>query len=179
MFIKNEKISLRCAEPEDAEQIFCWENDRSVWRVSGTHVPYSRFQVEQFLLSNNDLQAQKQLRLMIISNEEQVAVGCIDIYDYDPINERASLGILIDEAYRHQGFAKSAIALCVEYLFQNLLLHQVHCCIDELNEESQRLFVSQGFVLCGRRKEWVKTAEGYLDVLEYQLIQVSHIPNRM
>ena len=171
MFIKNEKITLRCAEPEDAELIFRWENDRSVWRVSGTHVPYSRFQIEQFLLSNNDLQSQKQLRLMIVSNEGNVPVGCIDIYDYDAINERASLGILIDEAYRHQGFAKAAIALCVAYLFQNLMLHQVHCCIDELNEESQQLFTSQGFVLCGRRKGWIKTTDGFIDELEYQLIK--------
>ena len=170
MFIKNEKITLRCAEPEDAELIFRWENDRSVWRVSGTHVPYSRFQIEQFLLSNNDLQSQKQLRLMIVSNESNIVVGCIDIYDYDALNERASLGILIDEAYRHQGFAKAAIALCVEYLFQNLMLYQVHCCIDELNVESQQLFTNQGFVLCGRRKDWIKTADGFIDELEYQRI---------
>lgn len=173
MFIKNDKITLRCAEPEDAETIFRWENDRSVWRVSGTIVPFTRFQIEQFLLSNNDLQSQKQLRLMIEANESMVPMGCIDIYDYDAINERASLGILIDEAYRHQGFAKAAISLCVEYLFNNLLLHQVHCCIDELNVESQQLFEKQGFILCGRRKEWIRTTEGFLDLLEYQLINGS------
>lgn len=173
MFIKNDKIALRCAEPEDAELIYGWENDRLVWRVSGTHAPYSRFQIEQFLLGNNDLAANKQLRLMIEANEGNVAVGCIDIYDYDPINERASLGILIDEAYRRQGYAKAAIALCVDYLFHDLLLHQVHCCIDELNVESQQLFEKQGFVLCGRRKQWIKTEEGYLDELEYQRVKGS------
>lgn len=30
MFIKNDNISLRCAEPEDAPLIYKWENDRSV-----------------------------------------------------------------------------------------------------------------------------------------------------
>lgn len=174
MFIKNDKIALRCAEPEDADLIFRWENDRSVWRVSGTHVPYSRFQIEQFLLSNNDLAANKQLRLMIEAIEGKIPVGCIDIYDYDPINERASLGILIEEAYRHQGYAKAAISLCVEYLFNDLLLHQMHCCIDELNAESQQLFTGQGFVLCGRRKEWIKTAEEFLDELEYQILKESY-----
>ena len=53
MFIKDKTITLRCAEPDDAELIFRWENDRNIWRVSGTHVPYSRFQIEQFLLGNN------------------------------------------------------------------------------------------------------------------------------
>ncbi len=176
MFMKNNQITLRCAEPEDAGLIYRWENDRTVWRVSGTHAPYSRFQIEQFLLSNNDIAANKQLRLMIDDNESGESAGCIDVYDYDAINQRASLGILIDARFRRRGYAKAALALCVDYLFSDLLLHQVHCCIDELNLESQRLFASQGFRLCGRRKEWIRTEERYLDELEYQKIKEYKIP---
>ena len=168
MFIKNDIITLRCAEPEDAEQIYRWENERDVWRVSGTHTPYSHFQIEQFLLDNNDIAAQKQLRLMIDLTDNSTTIGCIDIYDYDAVNSRAGIGILIDKNYRQQGYAKAALALCVEYLFHDLLLHQVYCSIDESNKESQQLFVGLGFELIGRRKDWLKTAEGWLDVLEYQ-----------
>lgn len=170
MFIKNDTIALRCAEPEDAELIFRWENDRDVWRISGTHVPYSRFQIEQFLLGNNDLTSQKQLRLMIDLTESGASIGCIDIFDYDAINGHAGLGILIDKAHRRQGYAKAALALCIDYLFRDLMLHQVYCSIDELNAESRQLFENQGFLLCGRRKDWLKTTEGYLEVFEYQLI---------
>ena len=170
MFIQNDTIALRCAEPEDAPLIYRWENDRSVWRVSGTLAPYSLFHIEQFLLSNNDLNSQKQLRLMIDLCSTRESIGCIDIYDYDAINGRAGLGVLIDKDYRQQGYAKVALALCIDYLFHDLLLHQVFCSIDERNVESQQLFLGQGFELVGRRKEWLKTAEGYLDVLEYQLL---------
>lgn len=169
MFIKNDIIALRPAELEDAEQIYQWENDLDVWRVSGTHTPYSHFQIEQFLLSNNDLSSEKQLRLMIDLTGSGTTIGCIDIYDYDAINSRAGLGILIDKAYRQQGFAKSALSLCINYLFKNLLLHQVHCSIDETNTESQNLFVSIGFELCGKRKDWIKILNGWLSVWEYQL----------
>ena len=168
MFIKNDTIMLRCAEPEDAELVFRWENDRDIWRVSGTHVPYTRFQIEQFLLGNNDLTSQKQLRLMIDLIESGKSIGCIDIFDYDSFNGRAGLGILIDKAFRQQGYAKAALALCIEYLFHDIMLHQVYCSIDETNTVSQQLFVGQGFELCGKRKDWIKTAEGYLDVFEYQ-----------
>ena len=171
MFIKNDTITLRPAEPTDAEQIFLWENDRDNWRVSGTHAPYSRFQIEQFLLGDNDLQAQRQLRLMIDLTENGQTIGCIDIFDYDAVNSRASLGILIDKAHRRQGYARAALALCVEYLFRDLMLHQVHCAIDALNAESEQLFESLGFVPCGRRKEWIKTPDGFIDELEYQLIE--------
>ena len=170
MFIKNDTIALRCAEPEDAGLIFAWENDRSVWRVSGTYVPYSRFQIEQFLLGNNDLISQKQLRLMIDINEGGRSIGCIDIFDYDSINSRAGIGILIDKDFRHQGHAKAALTLCLEYLFHDLMLHQAYCSIDEANAESLKLFESQGFELCGRKKQWLKTQGGYLDVYELQRI---------
>ena len=170
MFIKNDIITLRCAEPEDAEQIFRWENDRDIWRVSGTHTPYSRFQIEQFLLDNNDIAAQKQLRLMIDLTESGQTIGCIDIYDYDGFNARAGLGILIDKEFRQQGYAKAAFTLCIDFIFNDLLLHQIYCSIDETNIESQQLFVNQGFELCGRRKEWIKTPKGFIDELEYQLI---------
>lgn len=175
MFIKNDTITLRCAEPEDAEQIFRWENDREIWRVSGTHTPYSHFQIEQFLLSNNDLPAQKQLRLIIDLTENGQTIGCVDIYDFDAFNSRAGLGILIDKEYRQQGYAKAALALCIEYLFHDLMLHQVYCSIDELNTESHQLFESLGFLLCGQRKEWLKTTEGFLDVLEYQLVAQTNV----
>jgi len=56
----------------------------------------------------------------------------------------------------------------LDYLFKDLMLHQVYCVIDEKNIESQKLFEGQGFVLCGRRKDWIKTADGFIDELEYQ-----------
>lgn len=170
MFIKNDTITLRCAEPEDAELIYAWENDRSVWRVSGTHVPYSRFQIEQFLLCNNDLFSQKQLRLIISLNDGGKSIGCIDIFDYDSINGRVGIGILVDKDYRQQGYANAALALCINYLFHDLLLHQVYCSIDENNIESQHLFQGQGFTPCGLKKDWIKTLDGYLDIIDYQLI---------
>ena len=170
MFIKNDTISLRCAEPDDAGRIYRWENDRTVWRVSGTFVPYTRFQIEQFLLNNNDLFSQRQLRLMIDLTESGTSIGCIDLYDFDPVNAHVSIGILIDAAHRRQGHAQSALALCLDYLFHDLLLHQAFCVVDETNNESQHLFEKQGFTLCGRRKEWIKTAERFVDLLEYQLI---------
>ena len=174
MFIKNDTITLRCAEPEDAERIFQWENDRDIWRVSGTHVPFTHFQIEQFLLSNNDLFSMKQLRLMIDLNATGESIGCIDIFDYDGINQRAGLGILIDTKHRQHGLAKAALSLCVDYLFHDLMLHQVYCSIDETNDESQRLFTSQGFTLCGKRKDWIKTTSGFIDIFEYQRINTNH-----
>lgn len=169
MFIKDNNIQLRAAEPSDARQIYVWENDMTVWRVSEHYQPYSMFQIEQFLLSNDDVVAQKQLRLMIDTPDGK-SVGCIDIYDFDAVNQRCSVGILIDAQYREKHFAENAIKLLADYLFNTLLLKQLYCVIDETNKASISLFTKLGFEQCGYRKDWIKTNGGFIGLYEYQLI---------
>ena len=170
MFIKNDIISLRIAEPNDAALIYRWENDMRVWQDSETRVPFSMRQIEQFLLNNNDLMSERQLRLMIEDAKNGAQVGCIDIYDYDEFNLRAGFGILIDEKYRGKGYAKNAIKLLSEYCFNTLLLNQIYALVLASNIESMFLFESLGFERCGVRKQWCRTAEGFIDQIEYQYI---------
>lgn len=172
MFIKNENIALRVAEPNDAKVIYRWENDTDIWRVSETTVPYSMHQIQTFLMSNNDLTSERQLRLMIERLDDKKAVGCIDIYDYDSFNGRAGIGILIDKDCRRQGYAKQAVELLKDYCFNILLLNQLYIYTLANNIESILLFESLGFERCGIRKQWYKTNEGYLDQIEYQLINI-------
>ena len=171
MFIKNDIVTLRIAEPHDAELIYRWENDMDVWRDSETRVPFSRMQIEEFLLNNNDLMSMKQLRLMIEDAQNGNQVGCIDIYDYDEFNSRAGFGILIDEKYRGKDYAKNAISLLLEYCFNTLLLNQIYALVLETNVNSIKLFESLGFVRCGVKKQWYKTADGFVDQIEYQYIR--------
>ena len=171
MFIKNDIVTLRIAEPHDAELIYRWENDMDVWRDNETRVPFSRMQIEEFLLNNNDLMSMKQLRLMIEDAQNGNQVGCIDIYDYDEFNSRAGFGILIDEQYRGKDYAKNAISLLLKYCFNTLLLNQIYALVLETNVNSIKLFESLGFVKCGVRKQWYRTADGFVDQIEYQYIR--------
>lgn len=167
-FISDPDLSLRIAEPKDATQIYVWENDRALWRVSETSAPISLFQIEQFLIGNSDITVSRQLRFMIESRQETQPVGCVDLFDYDPLNQRVGIGILIDQPYRGRGYAKQAVNLALEYLFHDLMVHQVYCLVDTTNLPSQRLFDSLGFRRGGERKHWIRTPEGYLDVIFYQ-----------
>ena len=168
MFTKNGNITLRVAEPYDSDIIFRWENDMEIWRVSDTFVPYSKHQIEQFLLNNNDLVSEKQLRLMIDDNQNGDTVGCIDLYDYDEFDERAGIGILIDKNHRGKGYAKQAINLLMDYCFNTLLLKQLYVLTLATNTESMLLFESLGFERCGVRKQWCKTAAGFVDRADHR-----------
>ena len=106
-------LLLRAPEPADIDIIYRWENDIRIWQLGNTLTPYSRFAIEQFVLnSDNDIFSSKQLRLMIDwhSNESgTIAIGSIDLFDFDPIHKRAGIGILIDESVRNKGFASEAL----------------------------------------------------------------------
>ena len=170
MFAQNEILIIRAAEPQDAALIYQWENNQEIWRVSETYTPYSLYQIEQFLLGNNDLFANRQMRFIIEKKEDNTEIGCIDVYDFDPIHLRAGIGILLQKEYRKLGFASEALKLMVEYCFDILMLKQIYCLIDVLNTDSQNLFKKIGFEQCGYRKEWIRTPHGFIDELEFQLI---------
>ena len=51
MNLEGESVRLRAVEPEDLDRLYAWENDTDVWSVSGTTVPFSRAQLEAFILT--------------------------------------------------------------------------------------------------------------------------------
>ena len=170
MFAQNENIIIRAAEPKDASLIYKWENDQEIWRVSETYMPYSLYQIEEFLLNNSDLFSMRQIRFIIERKDDNKNIGCIDLYDFDPIHMRAGVGILLQKEFRKQGHASESLQLLLDYCFNTLMLKQVYCLIDALNTDSINLFKKIGFVQCGLRKEWIRTPNGFIDEIELQYI---------
>ena len=104
MKLHSETVILRALEPSDIDTMYQWENDTDNWFVSNTITPYSRFLLEQFTATaHKDIYENKQLRLIICSPDNK-AVGTIDLFDFDPLNQRAGVGILIaDKSERRKG----------------------------------------------------------------------------
>ena len=103
MFAQNENIIIRAAEPKDASLIYKWENDQEIWRVSETYMPYSLYQIEEFLLNNSDLFSMRQIRFIIERKEDNTNIGCIDLYDFDPnyvssLNDNSGMGTVVNAA---------------------------------------------------------------------------------
>jgi len=166
-----EKIKLRALEPEDVDVLYRWENDQSMWRVGDTITPFSRFDVEQYVLTaDKDIFTARQLRLMIDKLQDDISVGAIDLFDFDPVHKRIGLGILIDHEFRGNGFASEALDLVVDYCFKQLMVHQLYANITPDNVKSIQLFESKNFELVGKKKEWLLIENTWVDELLYQLI---------
>lgn len=173
--LKGETIYLRALEPNDLEFVYAMENDQSIWEVSNTQTPYSRFLVKQYLENaHQDIYEAKQLRLAICQDEDFPAVGLIDLFDFDPKNNRAGVGIVIQSATnRNQKIGSEALDLLIRYAFYNLNLHQLYANISTENEGSIALFTKFGFEKIGVKKDWTFVNNKYKDEAVFQLFNHS------
>lgn len=171
--LSRDNIKLRAPEPEDLDLLFNIENDKSLWHLSNTLTPYSRFDLEQFImLSDKDIFVTKQARFIIekTEGEHSTPVGAIDLFDFDPINFRAGVGIMLLEEYRSYGYAGIALDILIDYVFSRLGLHQLYCNIEENNEVSLKLFSQKGFIECGKKLQWNKHENHWVNEFMLQLI---------
>lgn len=170
--LKGDSIYLRALEPDDLEFIYTIENDENIWEVSNTQTPYSRFLIRQYLENaHQDIYEAKQLRLAICQDEDFPALGLIDLFDFDPKNNRAGIGILIHSvANRNLKLGSEALGLLINYSFNHLNLHQLYANIGLENEASIALFTKFGFQCIGVKKDWNLINGVYQDEAIYQLI---------
>ena len=166
--LKGENIQLRAIEPSDLEILYQWENDTNIWKVSHTITPISKHVLTEYLANaHQDIFIAKQLRLIIEKDER--SIGMIDLFDFEPLHQRAGIGIWIaDEGERQKGFAKEALQLLLNYAFKQLQLKQIYCNISSINKASINLFSGLDFILVGVKKDWNKTQEGWEDELLFQ-----------
>ena len=170
--LKGENSYLRALEPNDLEFVYAMENDQSIWEVSNTQTPYSRFLVKQYLENaHQDIYEAKQLRLAICQDEDFPALGLIDLFDFDPKNNRAGLGIVIkDYENRNQHIGSEALELLIRYAFYHLNPHQLYANIATENAASIALFTKFGFQNIGTKKDWTLVNGVYKDEAVFQLI---------
>lgn len=171
MNIEGKISTLRALEPEDLDAMYGWENDTDSWRVSGTVAPFSRHILSRLLDEQQfDIYATRQMRLVVERKSDGITVGAVDMFEFDPQNLRAGVGIIIAPPYRKQGFALDALQSLERYVRDVLRMHQLWCSVGADNEASLALFQKAGYTECGLRKEWLLTSNGAIDEVLMQKI---------
>lgn len=103
-------------------------------------------------------------------SENDVPVGCIELYNYDPVNRRAAVGIVISNEYRHQGYGKAMVSALTDFCRQNTSLHQVFADIAATNAASLHIFQNAGYQHCATLKDWIVRGDKFVDTYRFQLI---------
>lgn len=176
-------ISLRALEPADIDVLYELENEQSLWPSSNTHTPYSRFTLEQFILSTqNDLYLDRQLRLVAVEEQEdslentsgknkQTVVGIVDLCNFNPQHNRAEVSIAILKEHRHKGLGKDTLSALIDFTRQNLRIHQLYAIVSVGNTTAQQTFKAAGFKLSATMRDWISSdRDSWTDAQLWQLI---------
>ena len=173
--LQGKHIHLRALEPSDLDFLYELENNTDIWEISGTTTPYSKHVLKQYLdNAHRDIYDVKQLRLCIATTDK--VVGFIDLFDFDPQNKRAGVGIVVLEHMdRNKGIGAEALSLLCDYVFKVLGLRQLYANVMEENLASLHLFKKMGFIAVGLKKDWIFSNGTFKNEILLQKITVSCI----
>ena len=147
-------IKLRKIEPTDLPFLYQWENDASAWSDGSNHNPLSQQDLRDYIASTSgDIYRDGQLRL-IIESADSLTLGCIDLFDFDPRNRRAAIGMYIAPECRGRGVGREAVRLLEEYAFGHLNLRLIYAVIATSNHACSTIFRDAGFTATQAIPEW-------------------------
>lgn len=155
-----DSLTLRAPEPEDIDFLFELENDQNIWNVSNNAAPYSKFQIKEFIQNHQNLHTSLQCRLII--ENQGVAKGCIDVFDYNPFHSHANIGISIVKEHRDNGIGKKALNALLNYNSAHWHIKNFIAHVYENNLASLKVFESADFKKVGKYLQFKKLSNGSL-----------------
>lgn len=163
-------VSLRAMEPEDLDILYRIENDRKLWNVGVTNVPYSRYTLHNYIASSEgDIYKDGQVRLMM-ENGDGAVVGVVDVVNFSPAHRRAEVGIVVADGFRGRGYACGALGRVADYSLRVLHLHQLYAVVDAGNMASVALFAKMGYKSTVCLTDWLYDGQVYRDAVVMQKI---------
>ena len=137
-------IRLRKIEPSDLPFLYQWENDATAWADGANHNPLSQQDLRAYIESTTgDIYRDGQLRLII--EDDDKTIGCIDLFDFDPRNRRAAIGMYIAPEYRGHGVGHVAVKQLEAYAFDFLHLRVLYAVIATNNIPCSSLYQKAGY----------------------------------
>ena len=135
-------------EPEDLDLLYKIENDRQLWNVGNTNVPYS----------------------LVVENGVGDTVGLADLVNFDAKNLRAEVSIVIIDSYRRNYYGETALCQLADYASKTLHLHQLYAIVHHTNTVARHLFKKCGYKETNRLSDWLYDGTNYHDALMMQKI---------
>lgn len=169
-------ILLRKIEPSDLPFLYQWENDAASWADGANHNPLSQQDLRDYIASTTgDIYRDGQLRLIIeqinndqlpITNDQSpitnATIGCLDLFDFDPRNRRAAIGMYIAPEARGNGVGRQALEQLEQYAFGHLNLRVLYAVIATSNAPCSALFRSAGYTPSSPLSAWTLESDAIL-----------------
>ena len=155
-------LRLRKIEPSDLPFLYQWENDAASWADGANHNPLSQQDLRDYIASTTgDIYRDGQLRL-IIESSNPATLGCVDLFDFDPRNRRAAIGMYIAPEYRGKGVGHEALKQLESYAFDFLQLRCLYAVIATNNTPCSTLYSHAGYTPSSVLSAWTLESDAVI-----------------
>jgi [ribosomal protein S5]-alanine N-acetyltransferase len=159
--------AIRPADAQDLERMF---HDPRVNR----YLPYERRKESgrTFVARARRLRRVGQAYRFVIRRRGSGAfVGSIGLFGISRRDRSAELGYALAHRQWGRGYATEAVAVVLTWAFGTLRLHRVEALVEPQNPVSIQILRRMGFRREGRRREVKATSKGYVDLLQFGLLE--------
>ena len=169
--IQHGAVYLRPAERSDVPMFVEWFSDWRTVRTLGLRAPMSIASEEQWFERMLADQGKGGYLFVTCLLEDDRPVGNIGLFDVDPYNGGAGLGITIaSEGDRGRGLGSDALAALLGFAFGQLRLERVWLDVYDINPGARRVYERSGFVYEGTLRRAVFREGSYLDVIRMAIL---------
>lgn len=147
--MSSNRVYLRALEPDDYKASIKWRKDDDIWNMLGgpkyfVSEAYERKWVEDAIFNPKDL------KLAICLTENDRYIGNVYMTDINNLNRSCTSHILIGEKdCWGKGYAKEALMLAINYMFNERNIHRIQAFILESNTQSLRMHEKCGYKVEG------------------------------
>ncbi len=177
--LEGKRVFLRPFKKEDLELILAILEEPELRRLTGsascdeeTHRPLSPEDLERtrhWYESRNE--QTDRLDLAIIDKKTGLLVGEAVFNEYDEATGNVNFRILIGQAGQGRGIGSEATKLFLRYGFILLDLHKISLEVFSINPRAERVYIKNGFVLEGIKREDFRFNEEYIDTKIYGMLK--------
>jgi len=152
--IKTDRLILREILDSDKNEIFEIYSDHNVMKYFGS-IPFSAINeaVDRISLTGNGFKNKEGIRWGITVYPENKLAGSAGIWRIDKKNFRGEIGYELSKNHWRKGIMKEALIEIINFAFVKMNLHTLEANTDPLNNASNKLLESLGFVKEGQTTE--------------------------
>ena len=165
------RVYLRALEPDDYKVSVKWRKDDQIWDMLGgpkyfVSEAYEKKWVEDTIFNSREVK----LAVCLLGSDKYI--GNVYMTDINQINRSCTSHVLIgDKAYWGQGYAREALMLAIDYMFNERNMHRIQAHVLESNQASLKMHQKCGYKIEGKLSEAVFKNGKYQDQYVLALIK--------
>ncbi len=163
--IAHGSVYLRAAERDDTKLFVAWLNDQRTSRTLGLVAPISAVSEDQWFEKMLADQGKTRYFFVACRLEDDRPIGTIGLFELDPVNGSAGLGIAIGApADRGKGHGTDMLRALIAFGFGSLRLERIWLEVFDFNPGARHVYEKVGFVHEGLLRHAIFREGRFVDV---------------